>query len=66
MGDGLGGYGPQFRRSAAHQLAFGNHWVAEQWLRLSLRQGRELEREVELIQAEQRRMIEISRAVAIL
>jgi hypothetical protein len=66
MGDGLGGYGPQFRRSAAHQLTLGNHWVAEQWLRLSLKQGRELEREVDLIKAEQRRMIEISRAVAIL
>jgi hypothetical protein len=66
MGDGLGGYGPQFQRSAAHQLTLGNHWVAEQWLRLSLKQGRELEREVDLIQAEQRRMIEISRAVAIL
>ena len=46
MGDGLGGYGPQFRRSAAHQLIPGNHWMAEQWLRLSLKQGRELEREV--------------------
>jgi hypothetical protein len=66
MGNGLGGYGPQFRRSAAHQLTLGNHWVAEQWLRLSLKQGRELEREVDLIKAEQRRMIEISRAVAIL
>jgi hypothetical protein len=56
------GTGALFQERLAGQMAEGNPWVVEHWRRLADRQGAAKDAEVEQIEAEQRRMLDVARA----
>jgi hypothetical protein len=56
------GAGAFYQERLAHQMAEGNPWVAGHWRRLADRQGAAKDAEVDRIEREQRRMVDVAMA----